>query len=105
MGGFLSGEREKAEPPGALLQTAAIQTLHGPALPLGSAPTKMGTGATHRSPCHCHQPGQPDPSRETMLFGGVKLLQVVLVRRGLALLIIGEEFGQRSRFTPLLGRL
>jgi hypothetical protein len=36
------GERKKAEPPGALLQTAATQTLSGPALPLSSPPTKWG---------------------------------------------------------------
>ena len=105
MGGFLRESGEKTEPPGALLQTAAIQTIPGPALPLGSSPTKMGTDAARRSPCHCHQRGQPEPSREAMLLGCVQSLRAVVVGRGLALLIIGEEFGQRSRFTPLLGRL
>jgi hypothetical protein len=34
-----------------------------------------------------------------MLFGGIKLLRPVFVGCGVPLLIIGEEFRQRSRFT------
>jgi hypothetical protein len=40
-----------------------------------------------------------------MLFGRIKLLRLVLVGCGLALLIMGEEFRQRSRFFLLLGPL
>jgi hypothetical protein len=40
-----------------------------------------------------------------MLFGGIKLLRLVVVGCGLALLIFGQEFGQRSRFTLRLGWL
>ena len=40
-----------------------------------------------------------------MLFGGIKLLRPIFIRRGLLLLIFGQEFGQRSRFTLLLGWL
>ena len=40
-----------------------------------------------------------------MLFGGIKLLRLALVGCGLALLIMGEEFRQRSRFFLLLGPL
>ena len=38
------------------------------------------------------------------LFGGVKLLRPVVVGCGLALLFIGKEFRQWSRFTLLLRR-
>ena len=96
------GEREWAEPPGALLKTAAAQTLPGPALPLGSSPTKMGTGAERRPPLSVTNAGRPEPSCDVMLFGGIKLLRPIFVGRGLPLLIIGEEFGQRSRFRLLL---
>ena len=102
MGDF-SGEREWAEPPGALLKTAATQTLPGPALPLESSPIKMGTRAVRRSPYTASNAGRPEPSCEMMLFGGIKLW-AVLVGRDLPLLFIGEELRQRSRFTLQLGR-
>src|SRR5215831_18465395 len=54
MGDF-SGEREWAEPRGALLNSAATQTLPGPALPLESSPIKMGTGAARRPPSRCNK--------------------------------------------------
>ena len=46
------GERELAEPPGALLETAATQTPPGPTLALEPSPIKMGTGAGRRPPCY-----------------------------------------------------
>jgi hypothetical protein len=40
-----------------------------------------------------------------MLFGGMKLLRPIFIGRGLLLLILGQEFGQRSRSTRRLGCL
>jgi hypothetical protein len=60
MGDF-SGEREWVELPGALLKTAAAQTLPRPALPLESSPIKMGTGAARR----------PRPLLQTRTTGAV----------------------------------
>src|SRR6516165_3069845 len=90
--GDVSGEREWTEPPGALLNSAATQTLPGPALPLASSPTKMGTGAARRSPRTETNAGRPEPSCDMMLFGGIKLWSI-FVGRDLPLLFIGEKFG------------
>src|SRR4029077_12008138 len=61
--GRISRESGKwAEPPGALLETAATQTLPGPALPLRPPPTKMATGAACR-PLAATNMGRPTRSR------------------------------------------
>jgi len=102
--GDISGEREWAEPRGALLNSAAAQTLPGPALPLVPA-NKNGDRRCTPAPIRSSDTERPESSCDMMLFGGIELLRPIFVGCGLPRLIIGEEFRQRSRFTPLLGRV
>ena len=72
------------------------------ALPLEPSPIKMGTDAVRRSPV-TKNAGRPEPSRDVISFGGLDLWPIV-VGCDFPLLVIGEEFGQRARFTLLLRR-
>ncbi|MBB4370571.1 hypothetical protein GGD63_003366 [Bradyrhizobium sp. cir1] len=47
--------------------------------------------------------GRPKPSRHQTSFSGVELLSIVVIR-DIRLLLITEEFGQRSGFAILLYR-
>ena len=48
--------------------------------------------------------GRPEPPRDMMLFGGIKLRWPIFIHGGLPFFIVGKELGQRSCFTLLLRR-
>ena len=68
-------------------------------------PNRKGADAARRPHEFLQARDDEELSSEVMLFGGIKLLRLLLVGCGLALLIMGEEIGQRSRFTLRLGWL
>src|SRR5579859_1545389 len=62
----------------------------------------MGTDAVRRPP-DTKNAGRPESSRAVVLFRSLTLWPIV-VGSDIPLLVVGEEFGQRARFTLLLRR-
>ena len=92
-----------AEPPGALsLRPRRLKPFPAQLFLSSLHQIKMGTDAARRVPTTTNMDGQ-SPSREPISFGGIKLWPV-LASRDILLLVIGEEFRQRSGFTFLLRR-